>query len=98
MDRTILKALYVILISLGLALIFNFLFFSRMIGVSVFIFAAIVLGAVYLFGLKNQLSLKKSWWLLLLIVFFSIMPSIRANEFLNFLNICAILGLLMILA
>jgi cation transporter-like permease len=98
MDRTLLKALYVILISLSLALIFNFLFFGKLIGISVFIFAAILLAALVLLGSRNQPHFQKSWWMLLLISFFALMPSIRANEFLNFLNICAILGLLMLLA
>ncbi len=98
MDQTLRKALYIILISLGLALVFNFLFFSKQIGISVLIFVIILLGTVMLLGLHHQLSLKKSWWLLSLITFFALMPSIRANDFLTFLNICAILGLLMILA
>ncbi len=98
MDRNILKALYVILISLALALIFNFLFFSKIVGISAFIFAIILLGVLFLFGKYQQVSLRKSWWVIVLIVFFAIMPSIRANEFLTFLNVCAILGLLMILA
>lgn len=98
MDRTLLKALYIILVSLGLALIFNFLFFSKLIGLSVLIFAAALLGSVCLFGWYEQLSLRKVWWLIALIFFFSLMPSVRANEFLTFLNVCAMFGLLMILA
>lgn len=98
MNRTLLKALYVILISLGLALIFNFLFFDKLFGISVLIFAVILLGIVFLFGVYQQVSLRKTWWLILLIVFFALMPGIRANEFLNFLNLCATLGLLMLLA
>src|SRR3989344_7998369 len=92
------KALYIILISLGLALIFNFLFFDKLIGISVLIMAIVLIGAVYLFGLHQKLSLRKTWWLILLIIFFALMPSIRDNEFLTFLNLCAILGLLMLLA
>src|SRR3989344_8384804 len=93
-----LKALFIILISLGLAVVFNFLFFYNLLGVSVFIFAVIFLATIYLFGFSQHLSLWKTWWLILLIVFFALMPSIRANEFLAFLNLCAILGLLMLLA
>lgn len=91
-----LKALYIILTSLGLALVFNYLFFGKLIGISVSIFTMTFLGAVFLLG-KDQQS-QKGWWLVSLITFFAIMPSIRANEFLNFLNICAVLGLLMLLA
>lgn len=97
MDRT-LKALYVILISLGLALVFNFLFFGKLIGISVFMFVVIFLGAVFLFGLRQQLSLQKNWWLVLLIILFALMLGIRANTFLSFLNIFAVFGLLILLA
>src|SRR3989338_6469492 len=92
------KALYVILISLALAVTFNFLFFEKMIGISVFIFNFALLAVVWGFGLHQKLSFRKTGWLALPILFFALMPSIRANEFLTFLNLCAILGLLMLLA
>ncbi len=92
------KALYVLLISLGLALVFNILFFGKLIGISVLIFVGVLLGAVFLFGRYHELPFRKSWWLVALIVFFSLMPAVRANEFLTFLNVCAVFGLLMVLA
>ncbi len=98
MDRTISKALYVILISIGLALVFNFLFFGKLVGISVFIFVVVLLGAVHLFGLSQKLPIKKTWWLVLLALFFALMPAIRASEFLSFLNIVATFGLLVLLA
>ncbi len=98
MDRTLIKAINIISISLGLAIIFNFLFFDKLIGLSVLIFALVFLGTVSWLGLREQNGVKKVWWIMVLIVFFALMPSIRANEFLSFLNICAILGLLMLLA
>lgn len=93
-----LKALYITLASLGLALVFNFLFFEKMIGISVLIFNVILLGAVFLLGLRQKLQFQKAWWLILPILFFALMPGIRANEFLTFLNLCATLGLLLLLA
>src|ERR1051326_8649273 len=98
MDRTIQKALYIILIALGLAFVFNFLFFQKPIGISVFIFFTALLVALFLFGRREQLAFKNSWWLMLLVAFFSFMPGVRANEFLTFLNFCATLGLLLLLA
>jgi hypothetical protein len=98
MDRTLLKALQVIFISLGLAVTFNFLFFDKLVGISVVIFNIILLGTIFLFGWRQQLRFRPSWWLILPILFFALMPSIRANEFLIFLNLCATLGLLMLLA
>ncbi len=98
MNNTLQKALYVILISLGLALVFNFLFFGKMIGISVVIFVLIFLGVIALFGSQNQLSLKKHWWIVALTVIFALMLAIRASEFLSFLNVVATFGLLMLLA
>jgi hypothetical protein len=98
MDKTLQKALYIILISLGLALVFNYLFFSKLIGISVFVFVVILLGTVLTFAKRQQVSLKQTWWLMALIAFFALMPGIRANEFLTFLNVVATFGLLMMLA
>lgn len=98
MDRPLLKALYIIAISLGLAVTFNFLFFDALPGISVFIFNIILLGAVWLLGLRQQARFWKSWWFCLPILFFALMPAIRASEFLTFLNVCAVWGLLMVLA
>lgn len=98
MDRNVLKASYIILMSLGLALVFNYLFFEKFLGISVVILVSVLLSTVFLFGLYQKLSLRKSWWLVLFILFFALMPSIRANEFLIFLNLCAVFGLLMLLA
>lgn len=83
--------------SSGLAFLFNYLFFSKPIGISVFIFAVVFLAAVVLFGMRQGIAMKRSWWLILLIAFFAFMPSLRANEFLTFLNVCAVLGLLILL-
>lgn len=98
MDHKLIKAVYIVFMSLGLAFIFNELFFDKLIGVSVFIMAGALLAAICVFGTYQQLSLKKSWWLMGFIAFFSLMPSVRANEFLTFLNVCATLGLFMVLA
>ncbi len=98
MNNTTLKALSVILVSLGLALVFNLLFFSKPIGISVLVFVAIFLAVIYWYTSHQKISLKKTWWLTSLIIFFAVMPSIYENEFLTFLNVCATLGLLMLLA
>lgn len=98
MDRALLKAFSLLSISLGLAVIFNFLFFEKIIGISVFIFTVILLGMVFFFRQQEELDVKNSRWLVFLIAFFALMPAIRANEFLTFLNICALLSLLLLLA
>lgn len=96
MNNPIYRAMYIVIASLSLALFFNYLFFSKAIGVSVFIFAAVLVGTVFLFAYKLGKNLKQSWWLVGAIGFFAAMPTFRANEFLTFLNVCAVLGLCML--
>jgi hypothetical protein len=98
MDSKLLKAQHIILISLGLALVFNFLFFHKLLGVSFPIFTVILLGTVFLFGQYQKVSMKRTSWLMLLIIFFALMTGIHDNEFLTFLNVVATFGLLMLLA
>jgi hypothetical protein len=99
MNTALRKTAPIILASLALAFIFNFLFFDKYIGVSIPIFTFILLGCLFFLGRKeSRISLSKNWWLIILIMFFATMPAIRDNEFLTFLNILATLGLLMILA
>ncbi len=98
MDRTIPKTLQVTLISIGLALLFNFLFFDKIIGISVFIFVGALIAAVYLFGLNQKTDFRKNWWLIALILFFALMPGVRDNPLLTFLNVCTTFGLLLLLA
>lgn len=98
MDKTLQKALYIILLSLGLALVFNYLFFAKEIGISVFVFVVVLLGTVTTFAKHQQVPLKQTWWLMALIAFFALMPGIRANGFLTFLNVVATFGLLILLA
>lgn len=98
MDHKLQKALYLILMSLGLAVIFNFLFFDKLFGISVLIFVAVLLGTVFLFARYQNLVLQKIWWLVSLIVFFALMLGVRDSEFLSFLNVCATFGLLMLFA
>lgn len=98
----LIKYFYVILASLSLAVVFNYLFFYNQIGISVLIFVSALLGVVLIFGRTQQLirldALQKSWWLVALIVFFSLMPAVHANGFLTFLNIAVTFALLMLLA
>lgn len=93
-----LKALYITLVSLGLAFTFNFLFFDKLIGISILIFVVTLLVAITLLGLRQKLPLGRIWWLAALIIFFAFMPNIRDSEMLTFLNVCATFGLLMLLA
>jgi hypothetical protein len=92
------KALSIILMSLSVAVIFNYLFFGKMVGVSVGIFATVLLASVFFLGQTQKLPLKKIWWLALLIIFFSFMVGVNDHEFLTLLNVWTSLGLLVLLA
>lgn len=98
MDQTLRKALYILLLSLGLGLVFNYLFFSKAIGISVLVFNAVLLGAVFGFARYRKLDFGKSYWLAVPILFFALMPAVRASEVLTFFNVIATFGLLMLLA
>ncbi|MBI2410785.1 MAG: DUF4173 domain-containing protein [Candidatus Kerfeldbacteria bacterium] len=98
MNSTMRKALHIMLTSLALAFIFNYLFFQKTLGISFAIFVFTLFVAVVLLGMQQRALLKKSWWLFALILFFALMPGIRANEFLTFLNVCATFALLILLA
>lgn len=98
MNKTTKNAVYVVLTSVGVAFLFNYLFFDKWLGISAFIFIMVLVGVVVAFSQSRIATIKSSWWLLGLIGFFALMPGIRANDFLNFLNVCAVLGLLVLLA
>jgi hypothetical protein len=79
-----------------LAGIFDYLFFDKIIGISVLVFIGLLVTAVYALAVRFKYNYQSSLWLMVPIIFFSIMPGIRANLFLNFLNIVAIIGLLLL--
>lgn len=76
-------------LALMLAVIFDYLFFGKVIGLSVMVFAAIIVGLLWWLSARTV-------WLAAPILFFALMPAIRANFFLNALNILAIAGLLLL--
>ena len=83
-------------LALLLAVIFDYLFFDKVIGLSVFVFATIIVGLLWWLSARFKYSYKSSLWLAVPILFFALMPAIRANLFLNALNILAIGGLLLL--
>ena len=91
--NTWIKAISLAVLSLAFAFIFNYLFFSKLIGVSVFIFTVMLVASIWVFAHKYELSLRQVIWLIPFILFFGLMPTFRANIFLNVLNIGAIIGL-----
>lgn len=81
---------------LGLA--FSYLFIDKHVGVSVLIYGALLLGALFWFSQKNGYSFKPVLGLSALFMFFTAMPLFRADESLVFFDVLAsiMLYLLMI--
>ncbi len=89
--------LYILAVgSILLGLIFDYLFFEKLFGISVFIFEAAAITLALLFGRHLKQSLRPVFWLLCLALFFVVMVAIRANPLLAFLNIVASMGLLLL--
>lgn len=87
----------IVLLSLILGFIFNYLFNGKLVGLSYFVFITLV-AAVFLFFVhysKQRLS-KQTILLILAILFFSSMVVIRASFILTFFNIVATVGLSML--
>ena len=82
--------------SILLGIIFDYLFFEKFFGISVFIFEAVAIILALLFGRHLKQSLRPVSWLLGFALFFVAMVAIRANSFLAFLNIVASIGLLLL--
>ncbi|MBI2023079.1 DUF4173 domain-containing protein [Candidatus Giovannonibacteria bacterium] len=85
--------------SLFLGILFNYLFFDKIPGLSFLIFNLFVVGGLFLivkfFG--RSLS-REALWLMAPLFFFSAMLSVRASPELMLLNIAASLGLLLLIA
>lgn len=86
---------------LGLALGFAFdrLLVGHPIGVGFPLFVVLVLGALALSLAWEKLApLKQNLWVFLPVLFFAAMIAVRANEFMIFLNVAAVLVLLCVIA
>ena len=85
----------------GLALgwLFDLLFYGKLPGISLLIFSLALLAAVGL-ALRSEgtQAIRGNLWLPALLLFFAAMGFVRANGFLTFLNICAMLMLASLLA
>lgn len=93
------KATAIAGVSLALGLLFNYLFFEKVPGISIVIFvAAIVAGLLGLAKYFQRTLPLPALWLLAPIGFFASMLAVRASELLGFLNVLASLALLLLVA
>ena len=98
MNDSVNKIYIITLSALILGIIFDQLFFEKYIGISVFIFAALLIAATIAFSILLKTSFIQAVWIILIALFFSAMVAIRANLLLTALNILATIGLLLITA
>ncbi|HKP51523.1 MAG TPA: DUF4173 domain-containing protein [Chloroflexia bacterium] len=92
------SAARVFLTALALGWSADFLFYGKSLGVSVPIFTALLLAALFtLTRLSGVRTVPTNLWLIAPIAFFSVMVFVRANAMLTFLNVVALLVLLSLL-
>lgn len=82
--------------SILLGILFDYLFFEKFFGISVFIFEAVLIIITLWFCLRLQYVVRPTFWLLACALFFTAMVGVRANLFLTLLNILASGGLLLL--
>ncbi|HFQ94415.1 MAG TPA: hypothetical protein ENK32_10425, partial [Anaerolineae bacterium] len=80
---------------LGLGLLTDYLFYGKPVGIGLLIFVLLAVGALWRIGRLEQLRVaKRNLWLLLPLLFFAGMAALRANPYLTFFNVTAVLILL----
>jgi len=78
--------------------LFDYLFFEKNFGISVFIFEAFAVAVTLVFAFYFKQSYRNIAWLLVCILFFAAMVAVRDNMLLAFLNVLASAGLVLLAA
>jgi len=96
---TIRYPLRILLLGLGLGWAFDLLFWGKMPGISVLIYATLLLTSLF-FVLRWQQAKPRrdNLWMPALLILFATLAFVRANPFLIFLNILAVLTLLVLIS
>ena len=80
---------------LGLGLLVDYLFYGKPVGIGLLLFVLLAAGALWRIGRLEQLRVaKRNLWLLLPLFFFAGMAALRANPYLTFFNVTAVLILM----
>lgn len=92
------KAVPIAMSGLLLGLIFDWFFYEKAPGVSVFLYTILILGFTGFFMWQFERPVNKTlYWLAPLTLFFSFMVFVRASPFLTLINICLVIYLLLII-
>ncbi|MGB1250488.1 MAG: DUF4153 domain-containing protein [Candidatus Promineifilaceae bacterium] len=88
-----------IMTALVLGWLFDWAFYDKTLGLSVLLYAGVLVSALISSGFAEDVKLeRRGLWLLIPIAAFGVMAFVRANEFLTFLNISGVVLLLMLYA
>ena len=88
----------ILLVGLGLGVLANILLYNALPGIGVLLFVVGLLAALFGTGLLERAGLAwRNLWLIGPILFFAAMIFVRSNPTLTFLNITALIGLLVLL-
>ncbi|MEJ2748546.1 MAG: DUF4173 domain-containing protein [Anaerolineae bacterium] len=89
----------ILLAGLALGWSVDLLFYGKQVGVSLLLFALLVLAALWQIGRgEGVTAVRRNLWLVGPLLFFAGMAMIRANEFLTAMNVLAVLAILSYLA
>ncbi|NKQ35343.1 MAG: DUF4173 domain-containing protein [Chloroflexi bacterium] len=85
----------ILVAGLGLGILVDYLFYGKPVGIGLLLFVLLAVGALWRIGRLEQLRVaKRHLWLLLPLLFFAGMAALRANPYLTFFNVTAVLILL----
>ncbi len=89
----------ILLVALALGWSVDLLFYGKALGISAPLFVLLLMAALFGLGrLEGAPPVRRNLWLLAPLIFFAGMVFVRANAFVTFLNVVAILVLLGLLA
>jgi len=98
-NRNSLNSFLIIACSLGLGLVFHWLFYDKLVGISYPIFIAVVLASYFSLSLYfKTVPGSTSWFLGVAILVFASFVAVRESMALTFFNVVATLCLLLVLA
>ncbi len=90
--------LRILLVALALGWLADILFYGNNLGISVLFFVLLVLGGLLMLGWAEGVGMSwRNLWLIPPLLFFATMVFVRANDFLTFLNIVAVISLVCLL-
>jgi hypothetical protein len=89
------RATALLLTALILGFSADLLFYGKRLGISLLLFVLLFVAALYYLSRREQIAYaRQNVWLILPLLFFASMVAVRANPFLNALNVLAVLTLL----